>query len=136
MRKSKQGILTALFILMIIGSGCAELAKIGQGMQKAGDIGKKAATTVGPVTDSFFPRSSKILSGVSALLTIGGAGLYKLASKRLSVTQSIIQGVGYATDKKTDIKDAISTIATNLKVEPYLNKLVQQYDPPKLTTTT
>ncbi len=136
MRQNKQGVLLALCIIIFIAAGCAELAKIGQGMQKAGDTGKEISTTVSPIANSFFPGTGAILTGVSTLLSIAGAGLYKLSSKRLTVAQAVIQGAGYASDNKTDIKESISTIATNLKVEPYLNKLVQKFDPPKLTTTT
>jgi hypothetical protein len=135
MRKSRQGVFTALFLIMVVGGGCAELVKIGQGMQKAGDSGKQISEVAAPIANSFFPGAGLIMTGVSTLLSIAGAGLYKVASKRLTATQAIIQGVSYALENKSDIKDAISTIATSLKVEPYLNKLVQKYDPPKLTST-
>ena len=133
MRKSRQGIITAMVLIMLASAGCAELAKIGQGMQKAGETGTKISETVSPVADSFFPGTGKILTGVSALLTMGGAGLYKLANKRLTAAQAVIQGVSSAVDSKEDIKSAIKNIATGLNIEPYLNKLVQKYDPPATT---
>lgn len=105
-------------------------------MQRAGTATKKVTDVVGPVANAFFPGAEILLSGVTGFLTIGGAALYRLSSKRLTATQAAIKGVAYALEHKADLKHAISTIATNLNVEDYLNKLVQKYDPPKLTTPT
>lgn len=129
MRKSRQGILTALFLIMLIGAGCAELAKIGQSMQKAGETGTKISETVSPVADSFFPGAGLIMSGVSGFLSLVGAGLYKISSKRLTVAQAVIKGVSQALETKSDIKAVIKDVAKDLNIEPYLNKLVQKYDP-------
>ena len=123
-------------MITFLAAGCAELANIGKSMQNAGTAAKKVTDVVGPIANAFFPGSEIILAGITGLLTIGGGALYRLSSKRLTATQATIKGVAWALENKADLKTAISTIATTLNVEEYLNKLVQKYDPPKLTTPT
>ena len=121
-------------ILLLVG--CTEIAKVGEWMQAAGETGKDITGSIAPIADSLFPGSSIILGAITGLLSIAGGFLVKISNKRLTTIQAITEGVSFALKNGTEIKSAVSTVATTLGVEPYLNKLVQKFDPPALPEET
>lgn len=114
------------FIVLLIG-GCAELAKIGHIMQQTGEVGSAVGGSI--------PVYGTIVTAVSALLAIAGGGIAVIANKRLKASRALIEGVSYAYANKTDIKDAISTIAGKKGIWSYLDKLVQKFDSPVKPST-
>ena len=112
------------FVVLLIG-GCAELAKIGHVMQQTGEVGSAVGGSI--------PVYGTIVTAVSALLAIAGGGIATIANKRLKASRALIEGVSYAYANKADIKAAISTIAGKSDIWNYLDKLVQEFDPPTKT---
>lgn len=126
--------LTVSAVLLLVG--CAELAKVGTWMVGAGDTTAKISQDIAPIANSVLPGSSIVLGAVSGLLSIAGGFLLKLSSKRLTTIQSLTEGVSFAAHTGADLKTAIRAKATAFGVEPYLNKLVQEFDPPAMPEET
>lgn len=119
-----------IMLLIAIGcaAGCAEIAKVGKTMNQIGDAGQDVG--------KYIPIYGTIVTAISALLSIAGAGMYNIANKRLKASRAVIEGVAYAHEKQVPIKQAISVIAGKLGIWDYLDKLVQKYDPKKPVVNT
>ena len=71
--------------------------------------------------------------GVGALIGLGGGlvvALRKLLQYR-KAAETVIEGVGTATAAGGDIKATIKSLALDYGIQPFLDKLVQKFDPPE-----
>ncbi len=115
------GIMFCLFVCM----GCAELAKVGKAMQTVGNTGQDVGDYV-PV----YGTAVKVVSGLLALV---GAGLYRVASKRGTAIQTLVEAVKFSKENQVPIKTAVKAVSELKGVATYIDKWAQKFDPKKPT---
>lgn len=123
MKKYGYVILFGLVVCLLVSAGCAELAKVGKALQTAGDVGGKGADYV-PV----YGVAIKAVSGVLALI---GAGLYRVASRRGTAVQTLIEAVKFSKENQVPIKTAVKAVSQLKGVAAYIDRWAQKYDPKK-----
>ena len=109
-------------VCLVFGAGCAELAKIGKVMESGGKKGQEVST--------YIPVYGQIFGAISGIVSLIGAGLYRVASRRGTAVQTLIESVKYATENEVEIKAAVQKVSEIKGIQDYINKLVQKYDPP------
>ena len=125
MRKYGHIILFGLVVCLFVCTGCAELAKVGKAMQSVGDTGGKVGDYV-PV----YGTAIKVVSGLLALV---GAGLYRVASKRGTAIQTLVEAVKFSKENQMPIKAAVKRVSEFKGVAEYIDAWAQAFDPKKPT---
>lgn len=116
-------VLFVLAVCLLVSAGCAELAKIGKGMQSAGEIGNKAG--------DYVPVYGIAIKAVSGILALVGAGLYRVASRRGTAIQTLVEAVRFSKENQVPIKEAVRAMSGIRGVAIYIDKWAQKYDPKK-----
>lgn len=123
MRKYGYVILFGLAVCLLVSAGCAELAKVGKAMQTAGDMGSKAG--------DYVPVYGTAIKAASGILALVGAGLYRVASRRGTAIQTLVEAVRFSKENQVPIKSAVKAASNIRGIAAYIDKWAQKYDPKK-----
>ncbi len=124
MRKYASVIIVSFCLCLVVCAGCAELAKVGKALEVGGKTGKDVST--------YIPVYGQVLGAVSGIVSLVGAGLYRVASRRGTAIQTLVEAVKYSKEQGVPIKNAVRAISEVKGVKDYIDKFAQKYDPKPL----
>lgn len=113
--------LLGLVLCLFVGAGCAELAKVGKALQTVGNTGSEVG--------GYVPVYGSAIKIVSGLLALAGAGLYRVASRRGTALQTLVEAVKFSKENAMPIKEAVKRVSELKGVAGYIDKWAQRFDP-------